>query len=114
LTSALDNDFQSVVSFFQDVASVGQGFFNSLQGLGTSTASASGGIVSEGLYADQQQESSLNADISNENIQMSSEQVQLTTELDLANETLQAIPSQVNEVNELYAAITGYNTGTSS
>jgi flagellar hook-associated protein 2 len=114
LTSALNNDFQSVVSFFQDVASVGQGFFNSLAGLGTSTASASGGITSEGLYADEQQESSLNADISNENIQMSSEQEQLTTELDLANETLQAIPSQVNEVNELYAAITGYNTGTSS
>jgi len=33
----------------------------------------------------------------------------LTTELNNANETLQQLPSQLSEVNELYSAITSYN-----
>ena len=34
----------------------------------------------------------------------------ITTDLNNANEALQAIPQQLNEVNELYSAMTGYNT----
>jgi flagellar hook-associated protein 2 len=115
LSSALNTDYQAVVNFFQEASAVGMKFFDSIPGLGTPTAAESGGIVSAALYSDQQQESTLSANISNENMVMSSEQASLTAELELANQTLQAIPSQVNEVNELYAAITGYSsTGSSS
>ena len=41
------------------------------------------------------------------------QQTQLTTELNEANYTLQEIPSELDEVNELYSAITGYNESTS-
>jgi flagellar hook-associated protein 2 len=33
----------------------------------------------------------------------------LTNNLNLANQTLQAIPLQLTMVNEIYSAITGYN-----
>ena len=44
---------------------------------------------------------------------ISQQQSAITTELNEANETLQEIPEQVDEVNELYSAITGYNENTS-
>ena len=31
------------------------------------------------------------------------------TELNAANQILQAIPEQINQVNEMYSAITGYS-----
>jgi flagellar hook-associated protein 2 len=34
----------------------------------------------------------------------------LTTELNSANQILQGIPEQMQEVNEMYSAITGYGT----
>jgi flagellar hook-associated protein 2 len=43
---------------------------------------------------------------------LATQKTQLTDELNTANEILQSIPSQLNEVNEMYSAITGYNTGT--
>lgn len=54
-------------------------------------------------------ESTLNADISKENLLISAEQVSLTAELNSANEIMQQLPSQLQGVNELYSAITGYN-----
>ena len=37
------------------------------------------------------------------------QKTQLTDELNTANQILQSIPSQLNQVNEMYSAITGYN-----
>jgi flagellar hook-associated protein 2 len=34
----------------------------------------------------------------------------LTDELNTANQILQSIPAQLNQVNEMYSAITGYNS----
>jgi flagellar hook-associated protein 2 len=113
LNSALNSDYQAVVNFFQEASAVGAQFFNGLTTLGTASPSQSGGIISEALFADQQQESGLNADISNENTVISAQQAQLTAELDLANQTLQGIPTQVNEVNQLFQAITGFQPPTS-
>jgi flagellar hook-associated protein 2 len=42
---------------------------------------------------------------------IATQQTSLTTELNAANETLQEIPMQLNMVNEIYSAITGYNQG---
>jgi flagellar hook-associated protein 2 len=104
-SSLLNGDYESIINFFQDASSIGTNFSNVISGLGSSSPT---GIISEAIDSISSQESTLNADITNENVVISSEQAQLTTELEQANETLQAIPSQVNEVNELYSAITGY------
>ena len=55
------------------------------------------------------QESALNTDITNENALLATQKTQLTTELNQANEILQAIPSQLDEVNSIFDSITGFN-----
>jgi flagellar hook-associated protein 2 len=40
---------------------------------------------------------------------ISAQQKSLTAELTSANEIMQELPSQLDSVNELYSAITGYN-----
>jgi flagellar hook-associated protein 2 len=105
LNNALSSDFQAVVNFFQDAAGIGTTFGNLITNLGSASST---GVVTEALNQDSAEESTLNADITNENAIIASQQASLTTELEDANETLQAIPSQISEVNELYAAITGY------
>ena len=37
------------------------------------------------------------------------EKPNLTTELNDANQELEAIPAQLDEINEIYSSITGYN-----
>ena len=56
------------------------------------------------------QEASLNENITNENAVLAAQKTSLTDELNTANQVLQSIPSQLNEVNEMYSAITGYNS----
>ena len=51
----------------------------------------------------------MNTDISNEDALLAAQKTQLTDELNTANQILQSIPSQLNQVNEMYSAITGYN-----
>jgi flagellar hook-associated protein 2 len=106
LNSALNEDYESVVNFFQGANSVGMNFSNVLSGLGSSSPT---GVISIALSSDATQESTLNTNISNENSIIATEQTQLTAELNQANQTLQEIPSELSEVNEVYSAITGYN-----
>jgi flagellar hook-associated protein 2 len=54
-------------------------------------------------------ESTLNVEISREESLISAQQKNLTTELNRANQILQAIHSMLNQVNELYSASTGYH-----
>lgn len=105
LRSELNSDYSGVLAFFQDSNSWGLDFSTTLNNLGTSSTT---GLLSLELSANSATESSLNSNISNENLVISSEQVSLTLELTSANEILQAIPANLNEVNELYSAITGY------
>jgi flagellar hook-associated protein 2 len=110
LDSLLDSNYQDVVNFLEPSASYtsfGSNFTNTLSTLGSS--SASDGVVYLALQSNSSNESQLNTNLSNENAYISSQQSELTTQLDEANYTLQEIPSQINEVNELYSAITGYN-----
>jgi flagellar hook-associated protein 2 len=53
-------------------------------------------------------ESTLNVEIYREESLNSAQQKNLTTELNRGNQILQAIPSMLNQVNELYSASTGY------
>jgi flagellar hook-associated protein 2 len=67
------------------------------------------GAVYLTLQQDAAEESSLNTSITNENTYISAQQTQLTTELNEANYTLEQIPPQLDQINEIYSAITGYN-----
>jgi flagellar hook-associated protein 2 len=106
LDSVLNSDYSGVVGFFQNANSWGQTFANMLDNAGTSSTS---GILALASSANSSTESSLNAEISKENSYISAQQSSLTAELNQANQILQELPNQLDGVNELYSAITGYN-----
>jgi len=106
LDSLLNTDFSGVVGFFQNAASWGQTFNNMLTGAGSSSST---GILSLASHSNSMIESTLNADISKEQSLISAEQSSLTTELNQANQIMQQLPNQLNGMNELYSAITGYD-----
>ncbi len=109
LDALLNSNYQGVVNFLQpsgSFTSFGGNLTTVLNNLGNS---ASDGAVYLALQQNSTIETQLNTNISNEQTLITQEQTQLTTELNQANDTLQAIPSQIDEVNELYSAITGYN-----
>lgn len=62
------------------------------------------------LSEDSSQEKTLNEDVSNQDALIATRKASLTTELNQANEILQSIPQQIQQVNEMYSAITGYNS----
>lgn len=111
LDSALNSSYSDVVGFMQNTGSFGQTLATTLDGLGNSTPT---GAITLALASDSSQETTFNDDITAQNAVIATEQSNLTTELNTANEVLQSIPQQLNEVNELYSALTGYNTGSSS
>jgi flagellar hook-associated protein 2 len=108
LSSALNSNFDQVVSLFQDKGSFGSEFTSTLNGLGNN--SASGGAIGLALKEDSSEESSLNDNISAEDALIATRKATLTTQLNLADQILQAIPQQINQITELYSAITGYKS----
>jgi flagellar hook-associated protein 2 len=106
LNSVLNSDYSSVLGFFQNSNSWGQSFSTMLTNAGTSSSK---GILKLAQNSNSSIESTLNADISREEVLISSESKSLTAVLISANEILQEIPMQLSEVNMLYSAITGYN-----
>jgi len=109
LDSVLNSDYAGVVGFFQKASSWGQNFSNMLTDAGTSTGT---GVLALASTSNSNIESTLNADISKENSLISAQQSSLTAELNSANEIMQELPTQLEGVNELYSAITGYNQNT--
>lgn len=109
LNSELSSNYQDVVNFFQPgngFTSFGDNFTSALNTLGSN---APDGEIYLTLQQNASEESTLNANISNENAYISAQQASLTTELNQANYTLEQIPQQLNYVNEIYSAITGYS-----
>jgi flagellar hook-associated protein 2 len=109
LDSVLNSDYNSVTGFFQNANGWGQSFSTMLNNAGTSSAT---GILSLASSSNSNIESTLNADITKEESYVSAQQSSLTTELNQANQIMQMLPSQLQGVNELYSAITGYNQQT--
>jgi len=109
LDSLLNTDYNGVVGFFQNANSWGQTFSNMLENSGTSSPT---GVLKLAQSANSSVESSLNAEISKEQTFISSQQSSLTAELNSANEIMQQLPTQLEGINELYSAITGYNQNT--
>jgi flagellar hook-associated protein 2 len=106
LSTMLTGNYQDVVNFFQADGSFGAGLTTALGGVSNTGPD---GLVYLALKQNSSEETDLNTNIANQNTLISAEQTQLTTELNEANYTLQAIPQQIDEVNQLYSAITGYN-----
>ncbi|MBB5339345.1 flagellar filament capping protein FliD [Tunturiibacter gelidoferens] len=109
LTSALNSNLADVTGFLQNSGSFGQTLATALNNAGTQAPSGA-------IYLAQQQNSSeetaLNADITNENAILATQKTQLTNELNAANQILQSIPSQLNEVNSVFDSLTGFNPNT--
>jgi flagellar hook-associated protein 2 len=109
LDSVLNSDYSGVVGFFQNANSWGMSFSTMLTNAGSSSPT---GVLALAGKSDSNIESTLNADISKENSLISAQQISLTAELNSANQIMQELPSQLEGVNELYSAITGYNQNT--
>jgi flagellar hook-associated protein 2 len=106
LNSALNSNFSDVTGFLQNSDSFGQTMSASLNNLGMQ---APNGAVFLAQQQNTSQEAALNTSISNEGSLLAAQKTQLTDELNTANQILQSIPAQLNQVNELYSAITGFN-----
>ncbi len=112
LDSLLNTNYQDVANFLQPgngFTSFGDNFTNTLNNLGNA---APDGLIYLALQSDQSTETTLNTDVTNENTLITQQTQTLTTELNEANYTLTEIPQQLDYVNELYSAISGYNTNT--
>jgi flagellar hook-associated protein 2 len=106
LNSALNSSLGDVTGFLQNSGSFGQKMSTTLNNLGTQ---APNGAIFLAQQQNAAQETALNTDISNEEALLAAQSTQLTNELNTANQILQSIPSQLNQINEIYSAITGFN-----
>jgi flagellar hook-associated protein 2 len=109
LDSELNSNYQDVVNFFQpngSFTSFGGNLTTVLNNLGNSGPT---GVLTLALNQNSTQETMLNKNVSDEETVIGAAKTQLTTELNEANYTLQSIPAQVDEINQIYSAITGYN-----
>ena len=109
LDSVLNSNYQDVVNFFQpsgSYTSFGGNFSAALNNLGNSSTT---GAITLALSENSTVETQLNTNISDEEATISTQKTQLTTELNAANFTLTEIPQQLQQIDEMYSAITGFN-----
>jgi flagellar hook-associated protein 2 len=106
LENALNSNFADVTGFFQNTGSFGQNFASTLNNLGTQ---APAGAIFLAQQQNSSEEAALHSDITNENALLATQKTQLTAELNQANQILQSIPSQLDEVNSIFDSITGFN-----
>jgi flagellar hook-associated protein 2 len=106
LESALNSNFSDVTGFLQNPMSFGQTMASSLNNLGTQAPNGAVFLAQEQNTA---QEAALNTSISKEDALLATQKTQLTDELNAANQILQSIPSQLNEVNSVFDSLTGFN-----
>jgi flagellar hook-associated protein 2 len=108
LDSVLNTNFSDIQGFLQNTQSFGQNFASTLNGLSSTSTS---GAVSLALKQNSAQEATLTKNISDQEDRIADDRTSLTAELNSANQILQSLPDQLDEINQLYSAITGYNTG---
>jgi flagellar hook-associated protein 2 len=106
LDALLNTDFSSVLGFFQNANSWGRNFSAMLNGAGISSST---GVLKLASQANSNMESSLNDRIARQEDLIATQKSHLTAELNQANQILQSLPSQLNGIDQLYSAITGYN-----
>ncbi len=109
LDTALNANFSDITGFLQNSGSFGQNLSTVLNNLGSGTSS---GAITLALAQNSAQETAINDSISTKDAAIAAEKISLTTELNTANQILQAIPQQLNEINEIYSAVSGFNQNT--
>jgi len=105
LQSSLNMHFDDVVGYLQNSGGFGQNFTSVLNGL---SSTGTNGAVYLAKQQNSTEETSLNKNVSDEEARLADQKTSLTAELNRANQILQAIPSQLNQINEMYSAVTGY------
>jgi flagellar hook-associated protein 2 len=108
LDAALNSNFSDIMGLMQNQGSFGQILTGTLNSLGSVSTK---GSIYLALQQNTAQEASLTLNIANEDALLATQKTALTKELSLANQILQSIPSQLDEINQIYSAETGYNTG---
>jgi flagellar hook-associated protein 2 len=109
LGSILSSNYQDVVNFFQpsgNFTSFGGNFSTILANLGNTSTN---GAIKLALQENSTVESQLNTNISKEEATISAQKTLLTTQLNEANFVLTQIPQELQNLNEIYSAITGFN-----
>ncbi len=105
LATALSTNFNSVVSLFQGASGVGENLTAAATSLGNTDPQ---GVLALAASENVAQEKDLNSTLTRMNANITAQTATLTAQLNAANQTLQMIPVQLQEVNVLYDAITGY------
>lgn len=104
LATALTNNFEGATNFFQNTGDFGQNLATVLNSLGSSGK----GALALRSAQNSTEETTLADNKTNLETRLATYETNLTAELNTANQLLQAIPSRLNEVKQIYAAITGY------
>lgn len=107
LTAQLSSNFSSIQKFFQMSGNFGQSLLTTLNNLGKDSAY---GTVNMALSENATEEATLAENVSNLEDRLSAYQISLTNQLTQANQILQAIPQRLDEIKQIYDAITGYNS----
>jgi flagellar hook-associated protein 2 len=105
LSTALSTNFNTVLSLFQGAGGVGENLTTAVNSLGNNQPT---GILQLAANENTSQETDLNSTLTRMNANITSQTATLTAQLNAANQTLQLIPVQIQEVNVLYDAVTGY------
>lgn len=108
LNNVLNSNFSDVAGFLQNSGSFGQSFASTLNNLGTQ---APNGSIYLAKQQNSAQEAALSLSIGKQDALLATEKTNLTAELNMANQILQSIPDQLKAIDEIYSAVTGYNTG---
>jgi flagellar hook-associated protein 2 len=104
LSAELADNFGGAATFFQVAGGFGQNLTSVLNSLGV----RGNGVLALRSAQNTSQESMLAENKTRLEARLATYEANLTTELNAANEILQSIPSRLNELKEIYAAITGY------
>ncbi len=109
LDAALNSNFSDIEGFMQNQGSFGQILTSTLNNLGSVSTK---GAIYLALQQNSAQEAALNLNIAKEDALLATQKTALTNELNAANQILHSIPDQLNEINQIYSAETGYNQAT--
>ncbi len=104
LQGALTTNFQAAADFFQSAGNFGQTMTKVLNGLG----STGKGAIALASKQNSDEEGVITNETSVLEARLASYQTNLTAQLTTANQVLQSIPGRLNEINQIFAAITGY------
>lgn len=105
LDSALNAHFSDITGFFQNAGSFGLGLSQTLNQLGSTSVT---GSVYLALKQNASEETILARNVSDTELRLATDKTTLTAELSRANQILQSIPSQLNEIDKIYNAVTSY------